>query len=502
MRKITKNMFLSIISRIVTMITGIIVQNQILVAYGSSINGLTSSIMQIMSYLALLEAGIGMASIQALYSPLAKNDWDQVSGIISATGHEYKKITVTFIILLIGVTIFFPLLLNGQVEYALAAGLTFLIGATNVVSYIFGGKYKALLTANQEVYILYVLDIIVAFISCIFRIIALKSGKSIIIVQGIFLLCVFIKNIGYNFYVKKTYKNINYKALPFKEKITQRWSVLIHNIAGLIVNQTDIILLTIFSTLQNVSIYSIYNMVFGQLLSFIQMTFLSAPLASFGKKYNSNKEEFLINYKIYEISFTILLSIVTVISLCLMLPFVRLYTIKIYDVNYIDKWLPFLFSLILFMNQIRIPTLICINVTGHFKETQSGAIIEAVINLVISLLLLVFTSLGIYGLLIGTICSFCYRTADVLFYTYKNILKISIKPYLKILLVNILIGIIISLYLYVFFPISSSSYFELIFQGIIITIIVISYYLLINYLINKKDIKIIFSYIYKKIIKN
>ena len=64
----------------------------------------------------------------------------------------------------------------------------------------------------------------------------------------------------------------------------------------------------------------------------------------------------------------------------MILPFVEMYTSGIGDVNYIDSYLPVLFTLILLMNQIRIPALITINVAGHFKETQSGAIVEAIIN--------------------------------------------------------------------------------------------------------------------------
>jgi hypothetical protein len=62
---------------------------------------------------------------------------------------------------------------------------------------------------------------------------------------------------------------------------------------------------------------------------------------------------------------------------------------------------------------------------GKFKETQSRAIMEAIINLVVSLILV--NVIGMYGLLIGTILSFTYRTTDIILFANKNILQTSSK---------------------------------------------------------------------------
>lgn len=56
-------------SQLITIILGFFIPRLIMVNYGSEANGLIASIVQIISYLALLEAGVGAASIQALYKP-------------------------------------------------------------------------------------------------------------------------------------------------------------------------------------------------------------------------------------------------------------------------------------------------------------------------------------------------------------------------------------------------------------------------------------------------
>ena len=70
----------------------------------------------------------------------------------------------------------------------------------------------------------------------------------------------------------------------------------------------------------------------------------------------------------------------------MILPFVSVYTKKYTDIPYVDVKLAVLFMLIGFANNIRIPCLTMINAAGHFKETQWRAILEAVINITVSLL--------------------------------------------------------------------------------------------------------------------
>ena len=438
MKSASKNMFLAIVARIATIITGIVVQRYILLSFGSVLNGLTSSITQVMSYLVLLEAGLGSASIQALYNPLAQNDWKKISGIITATGKEYKKISSIFVGCLVAVAIILPFSTLNEVEYSVASLLTLITGASSVASYILGGKYKALLNADRKAYVLYYLDIVTIILSAVLRIVALRMGMGIVIVQFLNLLTVGIKNLGYLVYVRRKYINIDYKAEPDKKSISKRWNVLIHSLSGIVVNHTDIIILTIFSSLKTVSLYSIYNMVFGQMSNMIQIVFTQAPQASFGRIYNQDKEEFKKYYLSYEVAFTVLLCVVVSISFIMILPFVKIYTAGIKDIQYVDNKLQILFVLILLMNQLRVPAIMAINITGYFKETQRAAIVEAIINITASMFMFFVLDWGIYGLLIGTIISYLYRTVDVIRFVYRNVLHMKITKFIKMLSVNLL----------------------------------------------------------------
>ena len=81
----------------------------ILVNYGSEINGLLSSIGQVFVYFGLLEVGVGGASLQALYGPIARDDKDEINSILAATSKYYNKTGAYYSISVLVFTMVYPL---------------------------------------------------------------------------------------------------------------------------------------------------------------------------------------------------------------------------------------------------------------------------------------------------------------------------------------------------------------------------------------------------------
>lgn len=73
-----KNLLYGLGSFVITTLIGVIIPRLFIVSYGSEANGLVSSLKQIFAYFALLEAGVGGATLQALYGPMARNDHGQI----------------------------------------------------------------------------------------------------------------------------------------------------------------------------------------------------------------------------------------------------------------------------------------------------------------------------------------------------------------------------------------------------------------------------------------
>ncbi|MCF0144906.1 MAG: hypothetical protein HUJ79_07450, partial [Firmicutes bacterium] len=81
-----------------------------------------------------------------------------------------------------------------------------------------------------------------------------------------------------------------------------------------------------------------------------------------------------------------------------------------------------------------------INISGHFRETRSRALIEATIAVTASVIITVFY--GLIGVVIGTGLALAWRCIDTIVYTNKHILECKNKKSLtRLLRVLIIIGL-------------------------------------------------------------
>ena len=83
-KKIKFNLISVVLCQTVTIAIGFLLPRIYIENFGSSVNGVLSTIKQIFTYLCLLEAGVGLASAQALFGPVARG----VASIPSNTGES------------------------------------------------------------------------------------------------------------------------------------------------------------------------------------------------------------------------------------------------------------------------------------------------------------------------------------------------------------------------------------------------------------------------------
>ena len=89
------NTLMSFLLQLILAVSGIFLPRFFIEAYGSPVNGLVTSIGQFITYMSLVEAGVGTAGTVALYKPLADGDRGEVSAIVSAA----KRSGVTKVLL-------------------------------------------------------------------------------------------------------------------------------------------------------------------------------------------------------------------------------------------------------------------------------------------------------------------------------------------------------------------------------------------------------------------
>ena len=68
-----------------------------------------SSVNQIFTYISLIEGGIGAATLQALYAPVANDEKKKINAYLSATSVYYNRIGVIYFILLAAIGIGYAL---------------------------------------------------------------------------------------------------------------------------------------------------------------------------------------------------------------------------------------------------------------------------------------------------------------------------------------------------------------------------------------------------------
>lgn len=483
----------------VVMIIGFILPKLLLEQYGPDIHGYTSTVTTIMSYIALLNAGLSAAAIQSLYRPLAQNKHDEISSIVKAIDKFYVKTGIYYTIAVIACALVLPFFITGDITNFEIIFLMIVMGATSTLECFIYSKYMVLLQADQHLYVVSITNTIAVILRTIIQIILIKLNASIILVQALPLSMVFLRMFILHCYVKKRYPYLNKNAKPLDKALSKRWNAFIHQIAGLVVNNTDVVLLSTFKNLTYVSIYSVYNLVFSHLYTFMTSVFSHGTVASFGAIIHEDKKEELDEaFNIYEIAYYFSIIVVYSITSCMILPFVKIYTEKITDIPYVDYKLAILFIIISIMTNLRVPCNTLINASGHFKETQNRAIIEAVINIVASIILMI--PFGMYGLLLGTICSFAFRTFDIIIYSNKKILKrklwVSIK---RVIIVVICILINWSIYMYLFKNLNIDNWILWILECIKIGLISVVIATIIMYIFENKTIKLIFrKYLYTR----
>ena len=85
---------------------------------------------------------------------------------------------------------------------------------------------------------------------------------------------------------------------------------------------------------------------------------------------------------------------------------------------------------------LRLPYNIMIKAFGKYKETQLNFIIAAFINIVVSVVTVIFW--GLIGVAIGTLIAMGYQTVWMAWFNAKHLIKISMKSFFKQMIVDIL----------------------------------------------------------------
>lgn len=425
-KKFFFNSMATAIMHIVTILAGFIIPRIMIEYYGSEINGLVSSINQFIAYFNLVEAGLSGAAIYALYKPLADDDHKAMNAIISAAKLFYTQSGYIFVSLVLGLSIIYPIFIKSDSLPPIYVGvLVFILGVNGALEFFTLAKYRVLLSADQKTYIISLASIVQIILNTIIIVILSMFQVNIVVLRGIALLSIFLRSFILMIYVNKKYKYLNFKIHPNSNALNKRWDALYLQMLGSTQAGAPIFLASVFTSLQIVSIYSIYNMVIGGINGVLDI-FISGLSASFGDVIARGERKTLQkSYSEFELSYYSLITIVYSIAIVTIMPFIRIYTKGIVDISYDLPLVGFLIVLNGWLYNVKTPQGMLIISAGMYKETRVQSTVQAAIIVILGILLA--PKYGLVGILVASCLSNLYRDIDLMFFIPENITKLPVK---------------------------------------------------------------------------
>lgn len=432
-----KNLISAICYQIVTIISGLILPRLLISTFGSDVNGLVSSITQFLSFISLFEGGVGAAVLAELYLPIENKDFNLISKILSACNRFFRNLSILFILYTITLMIFYPIFIANNMSFTYVSSLIFILSINTLMQYMFSITNKLFLQADQKLYLSNIISSIVVILNLLLAVFIIRVFPNIHIVKLGSSLIYLIQPLFYNYYVNRNYdikKNIRNNNYVIKN----RKAAFSQNLAHYINMNTDIVIISMFLSLKDVSIYSVYLLALNALRNIIS-TGCNSYQAYLGKNI-AQKNLKNLKSKFFKFEKTVWKISIILFSTCILLmdPFVSLYTTGINDANYYQPIFGSIMCLAHFVYCIREPYRILVLASGKFKETNFGANMETIINIILSIILVNY--IGIIGVAIGTFVAIFYRLVYLVYFLNKNIIYMKIKKRIPlIILSNIMI---------------------------------------------------------------
>ena len=485
-KKAFKNIMASMLYQMVSIVCGLIAPRLLLINYGSVYNGVVSSATQMLSVVSVLTLGIAGATRVALYKSLANKDILATSRIMRANRNYMRKVAVVVVFYALALAIIYPFISHNSLGYSETAALILIVSISTIAEYMFGLSNQTLLSADQSIYIYYSIGVIALIVRTLLIVILVNIGASVFSVYLVSSVVFFVSPAVMTLYINKKFHLVK-NCEPDNDALKGRSAVAFHSIANIVHENTDLVLLTVFTDATEISVYTVYYLVIGKVKMFMRV-FTNGMESAFGDMWAKGEYDNLKkNFKSYEYTLFAFAAVVFSCVGVLIIPFLQRYTKGVNDVNYIRYTLAILITITEATYCIRHPYLTLVQATGNYEGTKYGALIEAIVNITVSLILVNF--IGLNGVIIGTLIANLIRTTQFAIFSSRRILYRSLGEVVKrIVWLIVTSGTIISIALIV----TNNLSFDIgwggwIFEAIIVFLIALSVNFISSILFYRED---------------
>lgn len=387
-KSVIKNMIWEMGYYIVVILLGFLAPRYIILYYSSEVNGLSSTITQILNIILLLQAGATSAAIYSLYKPISNNNYDEISRNTAYAENFFKRIAWIFGGIMFVVAALSPVCLKTGIDKRYVFIAFLIMGLKSFVDLYYTAKFRIVFTAFQEKFYISIGTMLEQIVYYIFVFITIFFRWHFLWMYVWFLLGCLVKVAFLDFAFKRRHSNIvTHEYKKEKGKIGGRNYALANEVAHSVVSSSITIILSFTYGLKESSVYSVYALV-SQALNLIVMSLYSSFAPSFGNLIAQEDEKKSSSvFSIFQYVYVMLNTFLMMCMLFLVVPFVRIYTTGVTDINYIDFGLATMLALNGLFSAYRIPYNILVSTYGFFKETWKQPVICAFISIVISIFL-------------------------------------------------------------------------------------------------------------------
>ena len=400
------NMIFNFAYYIARLLTQFVLRTLLIYFLGAEYIGLNGLFSNIFQFLNLAELGIGSAIVFSMYKPIAEGDAEKLKSLQSLYKKFYFWIAV--VVLIIGgvLTPFLNLFINGGVSVDINIYLLFVLFLLNAVIGYFSAHKRSLLYAHQRNDIENKVRLVCVFFATVLQALVIILWRNYYLFYAVNIVFTLVDCILIHIAANKLYPEINGRAEPLdgesKKEITKNVVALsMQKLGSAVVFSTDNILVSAFFGVIVLGAYSNYALIITSLVTLINVINVSMK-GSVGDLIASRDSEYVYQ-KFKQTNFIIsyICSFCLICMLCFFQPFIRFWTGG--GIYMLNNSTMILLCVSFYFTQTRIPVKIYKETAGLFWKFKWKSIIEAIVNLGLSIALIFL--IGIDGVVLGTIIS-------------------------------------------------------------------------------------------------
>jgi hypothetical protein len=371
----------------------------ILDAYGDKINGIVQVALQLSTYLVLFQSGMSAAYQFKMYEPLSEGQFGRISALFSGLQHSMRRVTVKMLLAsLVIIPVYSALLLYQGVRYWDTVLILAVIGLRVCAPYFYTLPERCLIDIKERKYIVNIVEGVKDIATlCVEILLVWLTTLPLPLILCVNFIFIAATKFVYLAIIRRYYgPGFVQKCAPEYAPPHMTRAVYVHQISSIATSNTNSVVLSLLSTLKNVTIYSAFATVIAY-PSLVVLRIVEGMRASLALKITRGDEDSFQAFKELMAFSLCCVCLAVPVFLQMANPFVNLWIGAQYEIPAI----PLVLFALLLADSFFMPVIYAArDARGLYRESQGYTVVQAVVNVVLSVGLAI--PFGIVGVLLGT----------------------------------------------------------------------------------------------------